>query len=90
MENVKFHNCKANMFPFQQNSSITYSRFRNTVSSPDGILNFADVFERYMVNTVTPSDSLIAGWALIALFPVIIHRHTHSQQHSRMHLIRHL
>jgi len=61
------------MFPFQTKSSIT---FTSAILCQVGIWNFVDVFERYRVNTVTPSESQTPGCALITLFPLIIHGHT--------------
>ena len=69
MENVKFYDCKADMFPFDQNSSTTYSRFCSTLSSRDGIRNFADVLERHMinnVNTASTTNTRISTYYLIS------------------------
>ena len=83
MENVKFYDCKADMFRFDQNSSTTYSRFCSTLSSRDGIWNFADVLERHMINNVNTASTIntrISTYYLISrnYSPTHTHTHTHT------------
>lgn len=65
MANVKFYKRTCSLFK----RKVQLRTHTSATLCQVGIWNFADVLERYMVNTVTPSESQIPGWALITLFP---------------------